>query len=107
MLHILGTDYEGALLEMHEQISAILEEQRGDGLKFYLEVELNMSQLVQDETHVKQFHSSPSRVLLTTNIDELVGIHRQIVVEKTETFLRNGSSWVVDSVDGVNIHIAE
>ena len=95
---------------MREHISAIVEEQREDGLKFFLEMELNMSQLVKDEAHVKQFHSSPSRVLLTTNIDELVenvDIHRQTVVEKTETFLRNGSSWVVDSIERVNIHIAE
>ncbi len=100
----VGSDYEGALYTYKDQIQRVIRDTMGNGTTVILGLEANMKKLVDDDTATASFISSPSVVLTSTDINAIITNQYSQILEKIDTFLRNGSGWIVDRVTFINIH---
>ena len=91
------------LLNELEHIEDVNRTRLGTGLKFYLGIDVNMSKLVGDDAKVTNFQNSASTLLQTSNIQQELIKYSDALVDKIDKYLINGSGWVVDSVESMNI----
>lgn len=64
----VGPDYEGVFAEMEDHMMAILEDVLGNGVKFYITLQLDMKQYINADKLRHAFHSHPAELLQTTDI---------------------------------------
>ena len=77
------------------------------GLKFYITMELEMKQPLDDSTKLVYFQTSSSPILKTTKIIDVVKKHTTHIVEKVEKYVRNGSGFLVENVYMIKVMTAK
>ena len=99
-----SVDYEGVLEDELDHLSDILELRMEIGLKFYISVELKMHRITDEETKkIVTFQTNSSALLKPQPIKEEVAKHFVILVEKIERYIRNGSGWMIENVEGMKL----
>lgn len=101
----LGADYEEVLAEAQDQIAEMLSFHRGYGCKFYLTTCLSMSRLIHEGREPNYQHSHTSTLLRSTPILPAVQEQCRVLVEKIEKWVRNGSGFVCESVEYIDLCI--
>lgn len=76
----VGPDYQGVFADMEEHMLAVLEELLGNGVKFYVSLQLDMKQYINDDKLRHAFHSHPAELLQSSDIrDTLRSLSPNIV----------------------------
>ena len=101
-----GGDYEGAFQLLSDDIEEMLENIRGQGVKYYLGTSMEMGQLVEDKTGNFGFNVDASTLLQSTDIAESLRKQIKLLTETVDSFVRRGSGWVCHAVKGVSLNVA-
>ena len=102
-----GGDYEGALDVLFADLNDTLDMFRGQGCKFFLGTDVEMSKMLEDATATATFRTKSS-VLLSAD-DSLTELfdHLQRICAKADDFVRNGSGWISHKVERVYLYITK
>ena len=102
-----GGDYEGALDCLFDDIKDTLDMYRGQGCKFFIGMDIEMSKLIEDDTALISLRTKASPLLAAD--DSLIELteHRQKICAKADDFVRNGSGWVSHKVEKVYLYITK
>ena len=83
----------------------MLSDRRDTGVKFYIGCSLEMKQMVDDITKTNGYNSEVSVALQSSDIDDLVMKHINMLIEKIDTNVREGSGWYCVAVKSVDLFI--
>ena len=100
-----GGDYEGALNELSEDVGEVLDLFRQRGCKFFVGLETEVSKLMEDEQDVAYFATKAAPLLEPDDGVLALLEHFERLIEKVDTFLRNGSGWIVHKVLRVQLYV--
>ena len=74
--------------------------------KFYLSIKVGMQKLVNDITSENvNFRTSATIILQSSNIEEIVTNHFEVLNRKIDEYLRNGSGYVVNDIEAIHLNI--
>ena len=96
-------DFVGFFKEEYLHIIKILKVRMNPTLKFYFTMKLNMIKLVGDDKMVAVFNTSATTLLQIANAFPLIKHHLHRLEEKVDQFIQNGSDWVIDSVNQIDV----
>ena len=96
-------DHEGVLNDHKDQIAQTLKSLITTGLKFYLGAQVKMLKQINCNTIDVYFSTSATILLKSSNIPESVQHHINMLVDKIDNYIRNGSGWIVDNVNHLSI----
>ena len=102
-----GGDYEGAMDVLFADLQDTLDMFRGNGCKFFLGTDIEMSKMLEDATAMMTFRTK-STVLLNADdsLNELFE-HVQRLSVKVDDFVREGSGWISHKVERVYLYITK
>ena len=97
-------DFVGVIEDEYEHIEEILMMRMSPAVKFYLSIRLKMTKMVgEGEDKIGTFNTSATLLLPEVDILPVLKSHAEILEVKVDNYLQNGSGWVVDSVDQINV----
>ena len=67
-------------------------------MKFYLSIKVRIRKAVQDVTDFANFRTSATILLQTTDIEDCVRQHHDILTKKMDEYVRNGKVAFVEAV---------
>ena len=106
-------DYKAVLQNELDHIVDIVSNRRGNGIKFYMGLELEMEKPEFDNssggnnTEIKSFQTSASLILMNTDIEEEIEKHISEIVNDIEEYVENGSGWVALNVESITLMITK
>ena len=108
-------DYEAVLQNELDHIVDIVSDRRGNGIKFYMGIELEMEKTEFDNssddddnnTEIKTFQTSASLMLPNTDIEEEIEKHISEIVNEVDEYQENGSGWVALNVESITLMITK
>ena len=99
-------DFIRVIEEEYEHIEEILRNRMRPAIKFYLSLKLNLSKLIdEDEEKTAVFNTSSTLLLPGFDITSLIKDHVEILEVKVDNYMQNGSGWVINSVNQINVMI--
>jgi hypothetical protein len=102
-----GGDYEGALDLLFADLNDTLDMFRGQGCKFFLGADIEMSKMLEDATATTTFRTKSTPLLsVDDSLTELFE-HVQKLCTRVDDFVRNGSGWISHKVDRVYLYITK
>ena len=102
-----GGDYEGALDLLFADLNDTLDMFRGQGCKFFLGTDIEMSKMLEDATATTTFRTKSTPLLsVDDSLTELFE-HVQKLCTRVDDFVRNGSGWISHKVDRVYLYITK
>ena len=83
----------------------VLDSYRERGCKFFVGIDVELSQMLEDRSDIANFATRASTLL--TADDAMVALyeHFQTLVGKVDTFLRDGSGWISHDVKRVLLYV--
>ena len=91
---------------LEDQLGHIIEILRHEiktTLKFYISLEV---EVILDETFkIANFQSRATQLTKSMDFEEEVTQHKEILVEKIETYASMGSDWIVNNIKSINIMV--
>ena len=100
-----SSDFESVLLNEINHIANIVREKRGNGINFYMGLELLMEHV--GDTKIATFQTSNTLILQSTDIEEVIRQHTNAIVSDIEEYQRKGSGWVSKSVEKITLMITK
>jgi hypothetical protein len=103
-------DFENVLDTEKQHILNILAQQLNHlkAFKFFLSVKLGMHKLIHEaDISLTNFRTSSSIVLQTTDLEQIISDHMNMLKDKIDTFLRGGSGFIVDHVKVIHLNITK
>ena len=94
-------DYEGVLEDQLGHIIEILKHEIETSLKFYISLEVSM--MLDEASKIANFQSRATQLHSSMDFEEEVSKHKEILVEKIETYTSMGSGWIVNNIESINI----
>ena len=82
-----------------------MREKRGNGINFYMGLELLMEHL--GDTKIATFQTSNTLILQSTDIEEVIRQHVNAIVSDIEEYQGKGSGWVSESVEKITLMITK
>ena len=76
------------------------------GLKFYLGAQVKMLKQINGDTVNVHFSISATILLKSTNILQSVEHHINMLVDKIDNYICNGSGWIVGNMNHLSIQLA-
>ena len=103
----IGTDFHGALIHSIDRFTEIIESNLGTGIKFGLEISLNISRHSTGASATRPFDSQMMPLLLTDPVEPVIRMQIDIICARIERLIRDGSGWAVIDVNIVSIRITK
>ena len=103
----IGTDFHGALIHSIDRFTEIIESNLGTGIKFGLEISLNISRHSTGASATRPFDSQMMPLLLTDPVEPVIRMQIDIICARIERLIRDGSRWAVIDVNSVSIRITK
>ena len=91
-------DHEFLINKQSQRITLVLQLLLTTALKFYIGVKVNMRRQINNVTDFIYFSTSSTILLKESNALEMVKEHLSKLVQKIDTYIRNGSGWSVVTV---------
>ena len=96
-------DHEGVLNDHKHQITQTLKSLMTTGLKFYLGAQVKMLKQINGDMVNVHFSTSATILLKSTNILQSVEHHINMLVDKIDNYICNGSGWIVGNMNHLSI----
>ena len=96
-------DHEFLINKQSQRITLVLQLLLTTALKFYIGVKVNMRRQINNVTDFIYFNTSSTILLKENNALEMVKEHLNKLVQKIDTYIRNGSGWSVVTVSEMSI----
>ncbi|MCP4486658.1 MAG: hypothetical protein GY820_04960 [Gammaproteobacteria bacterium] len=96
-------DYYGIMEDESDHIVDILNNTMVTALKFYISIELNMSQLLEGISKIVTFQTRSTILLKAMDPEAEVREHIDLLDSKVDKYINNGSGWLVDNVRVINV----
>ena len=100
-------DYEGFLQDAVEHISDILSNKLETGIKFYISLHVDMKMPMSEDTALVTFQTNVSVLFPGFDIEAAVVENIKEIVTNIEEYIANGSGWVVETVNMINLMITK
>ena len=101
----IGTDFQGALKMSFPRLTDIIERNHGTGIKFNLEINVMLSKMATGDTAVRTFDSEMIPLLLTDPIAPALQKLSNLICERIDKLIRDGSGWAVHEINCISINI--
>ncbi len=92
---------------MTDDIEQVLSSALGTGVKFYLGMEVEMSKILTDEVANTAFHTKNTTLLQSTDLKKELRTHSTNLIERIETFVRDGSGWISHRIPRIILCLAK
>ena len=96
-------DHEGVLNDHKHQITQTLKYLMTTGFKFYLGAQMKMLKHINGDTVNVHFSTSATILHKSSNILQSVEHHINMLVDKIDNYIRNGSGWIVGNMNHLSI----
>ena len=95
------------MIQSIDRLTEIIESNLGTGIKFGLEISLNISKHSTGASVTRPFDSQMMPLLLTDPVEPAIRMQIDIICARIERLIRDGSGWAVIDVNSVSIRITK